>query len=149
MGLASQFTPAVPSVRGLGNSIGLAYGGLRHKSWTSPNPTFGRRPQICIEGFIRDFSEKSWRPGLVVQTSAELRKFLQYLTIFICDLNCSALILSYGRGQSAILEDKGIGQFTHSHPQQWFPHRTISLLPDSYPLTQLCCHFWGLWGTKQ
>ena len=32
----------------------------------------GRRPQICIEGFVRDFSEKFWRPGLLVLTSVRV-----------------------------------------------------------------------------
>ena len=51
------------------NVIYPHYGGLHQKSWTSPNPIFGRQPQLCRQGVIRDLSEESWRPGLSVQTS--------------------------------------------------------------------------------
>ena len=47
------------------------YGGRHRKSWTDPNPNFGRRPQLYRQSVIRDLSEESWRPGLSVPTSVD------------------------------------------------------------------------------
>ena len=52
-----------------------AYGGRHQKSWTGPNPNFGRRPQKYKQGIIRDLSEESWRPGLLVPTSVHSYSF--------------------------------------------------------------------------
>ena len=59
-----------------GNDEKVVYGGLHRKSWTSPNPISGRRPQLCRQGVIRDLSEESWRPGLSVQISVVLSHWL-------------------------------------------------------------------------
>ena len=48
--------------------------GKHQKSWTSPNTIFGRQPQLGMRGAIRDPSEESWRPGLLVPTSVGLKK---------------------------------------------------------------------------
>ena len=49
--------------------LACIYGGRHRKSCTGPNPNFGRRPKIYKQGFVRDLSEESWRPGLLVPTS--------------------------------------------------------------------------------